>query len=107
MLPGFREFTTKFYWRCFDAAKELLRALALGIGLGDEDFFLRFHSGVNNQLRLLHYPPVEMEKLANHEIARESSASWFPLAASCHFIPIPVLFLQTRLLAVSKSDSLP
>ncbi|KAJ8105451.1 hypothetical protein ONZ43_g7423 [Nemania bipapillata] len=70
VLPGFREFTTRFYWRCFDAAKELLRALALGIGLDDEDFFLRFHSGVNNQLRLLHYPPVERERLARNEIAR-------------------------------------
>lgn len=71
MLPGFREFTTKFYWRCFGVAKELLRAIALGIGLDDEDFFLRFHSGVNNQLRLLHYPPVEAERLKNNEVARE------------------------------------
>ncbi|GAP89530.1 putative thymine dioxygenase [Rosellinia necatrix] len=70
VLPGFREFTTTFYWRCFDAAKELLRALALGVGLDDEDFFLRFHSGVNNQLRLLHYPPAETERLANNEISR-------------------------------------
>ncbi|KAI0479686.1 hypothetical protein F4859DRAFT_476952 [Xylaria cf. heliscus] len=70
VLPGFREFTTKFYWRCFDVAKELLRAIALGIGLDDEDFFLRFHSGVNNQLRLLHYPPVDVERLKNNEVAR-------------------------------------
>ncbi|TGJ84016.1 hypothetical protein E0Z10_g4743 [Xylaria hypoxylon] len=70
VLPGFREFTTTFYWRCFDVAKELLRALALGIGLDDEDFFSRFHSGLNNQLRLLHYPPVEVEKLAHNEVAR-------------------------------------
>ncbi|KAI1422960.1 hypothetical protein F5Y12DRAFT_786395 [Xylaria sp. FL1777] len=70
VLPGFREFTTMFYGRCFEVAKELLRALALGIGLDDEDFLLRFHSGVNNQLRLLHYPPVEVEKLANNEVAR-------------------------------------
>ncbi|RYC66158.1 hypothetical protein CHU98_g70 [Xylaria longipes] len=72
VLPGFREFTTKFYWRCFDVAKELLRAIALGIGLDDEDFFLRFHSGVNNQLRLLHYPPVEAERLKNNEVAHQS-----------------------------------
>ncbi|KAI0543690.1 hypothetical protein F4679DRAFT_577443 [Xylaria curta] len=70
VLPGFREFTTKFYWRCFDVAKELLRAISLGIGLDDEDFFLRFHSGLNNQLRLLHYPPVEAERLKNNEVAR-------------------------------------
>ena len=82
MLPGFREFTTAFYWRCFDVAKELLRALALGLGLDDEEFFLRFHSGVNNQLRLLHYPPVEAEKLAKGEVASE-------------FLPTIFLFLSS------------
>ncbi|KAI8629971.1 hypothetical protein F5Y19DRAFT_430449 [Xylariaceae sp. FL1651] len=70
VLPGFRAFTTRFYWRCFDVAKELLRALALGIGLDNEDFFLEFHSGVNNQLRLLHYPSIEAEKLASNAVAR-------------------------------------
>ncbi|KAI1372928.1 Clavaminate synthase-like protein [Hypoxylon crocopeplum] len=70
VLPGFREFMMQFYWKCFGAAKELLRALAIGVGLDDEDFFLRFHSGENNQLRLLHYPPVEAEKLSGNEVAR-------------------------------------
>ncbi|KAI0005240.1 thymine dioxygenase [Xylariaceae sp. FL0662B] len=70
VLPGFRSFMTEFYWKCFEAAKELLRALAIGIGLDDEDFFLRFHSGENNQLRLLHYPPVEVGKLSSSTIAR-------------------------------------
>ncbi|XDG04426.1 hypothetical protein ABKA04_004041 [Annulohypoxylon sp. FPYF3050] len=70
VLPGFREFMVPFYWKCFEAGKELLRALAIGIGLEDEDFFLRFHSGENNQLRLLHYPPVEAEKLSSNEVAR-------------------------------------
>ncbi|KAI4860837.1 Clavaminate synthase-like protein [Hypoxylon rubiginosum] len=70
VLPGFREFTVQFYWKCFEAAKELLRALAIGVGLEDEDFFLRFHSGENNQLRLLHYPPVEAEKLSSNTVAR-------------------------------------
>ncbi|KAI0521894.1 hypothetical protein F5B22DRAFT_508917 [Xylaria bambusicola] len=70
VLPGFREFTTAFYSRCFEVAKELLRALALGLGLDDEEFFVRFHSGLNNQLRLLHYPPVEVEKLAKGEVER-------------------------------------
>ncbi|KAI1098913.1 thymine dioxygenase [Jackrogersella minutella] len=70
VLPGFREFAMQFYWKCFEAAKQLLRALAIGVGLEDEDFFLRFHSGENNQLRLLHYPPVEAEKLSSNEVAR-------------------------------------
>lgn len=70
VLPGFRKFTTGFYWSCFDTAKELLRAMAVGIGLDDPDYLLRFHSGENNQLRLLHYPPVETEKLSSNAMAR-------------------------------------
>ncbi|KAI0386722.1 Clavaminate synthase-like protein [Hypomontagnella monticulosa] len=70
VLPGFRKFMMQFYWKCFEAAKELLRALAIGIGLDDDDFFLRFHTGENNQLRLLHYPPVEAEKLSSNLVAR-------------------------------------
>ncbi|OTB15143.1 hypothetical protein K445DRAFT_318529 [Daldinia sp. EC12] len=69
-LPGFREFTTQFYWSCYGVARELLRALAIGVGLEDEDFFLRFHSGINNQLRLLHYPPIEADKLSSNVVAR-------------------------------------
>lgn len=70
VLPGFRSFTTGFYWKCFGTAKELLKAIAIGIGLDDEEFLLRFHSGENNQLRLLHYPPVERDKLSSNAIAR-------------------------------------
>lgn len=73
VLPGFRAFTTAFYWTCFATARELLRAIAVGLGLGDdqdEDYLARFHSGENNQLRLLHYPPVETEKLSSNALAR-------------------------------------
>lgn len=70
VLPGFRNFMTGFYWSCFDPAKELLRAVAMGVGLDDPDYLLRYHSGENNQLRLLHYPPVETEKLSSNTLAR-------------------------------------
>lgn len=32
--------------------------MAIGLNLPDEEHFLPSHSGNNNQLRLLHYPPV-------------------------------------------------
>ncbi|GME57722.1 Isopenicillin N synthase [Neofusicoccum parvum] len=70
VLPGFRGFMTDFYWKCFGTAQDILRALALGIGLDNEDFLLKFHNGHNNQLRLLHYPPVEKEKLESNSMAR-------------------------------------
>lgn len=69
-LPGFRAFMTRFYWECFKVGGDILRALALGIGLEDEDYLLRKHSGHNNQLRLLHYPPVPAEELESQRMAR-------------------------------------
>lgn len=70
VLPGFRAFMTDFYWECFGTAKELLKAIAIGIGLDEEAYLLRFHSGENNQLRLLHYPPVDRDKLSSNALAR-------------------------------------
>lgn len=70
VLPGFRDFMTRFYWECFDAASHVLRALAVGVGLEDEDHLVKKHSGHNNQLRLLHYPPVSAEAIESMNMAR-------------------------------------
>lgn len=61
---------TKFYWECFEIAGNILRAIALGIGLEDEDHLLRLHSGHGNQLRLLHYPPIPAAALESESSAR-------------------------------------
>ncbi|KAL8691729.1 MAG: hypothetical protein Q9224_004107, partial [Gallowayella concinna] len=63
VLPGFRDFMTRFYWDSWENAKMILKAMAIGIGLDDEDYFLRYHSGHENQLRLLHYPSVPAAKI--------------------------------------------
>lgn len=59
-----------FYWECFKAASKILRAIALGIGLKDEDHLLKLHSGHYNQLRLLHYPPIPAAALEAEKVAR-------------------------------------
>ena len=69
-LPGFRDFTQMFYWECHKVALSVLRALALGIGLEDMDFFEQFHSGNNCQLRLLHYPPIPAADIVTKRVAR-------------------------------------
>ncbi len=62
---------TDFYWTCFrECATPLLRALALGIGLEDETHLLSKHSGHNNQLRLLHYPPIPAAAIESQKFAR-------------------------------------
>ncbi|CDK25859.1 unnamed protein product [Kuraishia capsulata CBS 1993] len=68
-IPGFREFCNGFF-ACEDhTAKQLLRAIALGLGL-DEEYLLNFHKTSDNQLRLLHYPPTETLALQTGEKER-------------------------------------
>lgn len=61
---------TNFYWECFKAGKEILNALAVGLDLEDEDYLVKRHSGHNNQLRLLHYPPIAAGDLEQERAAR-------------------------------------
>jgi len=61
---------TNFYWECLGTASEILKAIGTGLSLKDPEFFLKFHSGHNNQLRLLHYPPIPAVELENETSAR-------------------------------------
>jgi isopenicillin N synthase-like dioxygenase len=70
VLPGYRKFMTKFYWECSKTSREILKAIGTGLGLKDPDWLLKFHSGHNNQLRLLHYPPIPAKELENQTSAR-------------------------------------
>lgn len=69
-LPGFKQSTSQFYWKCNEVAQSILQALAIGIGLDDSSHLTRHHSGHNNQLRLLHYPPVAAADLESEKVAR-------------------------------------
>jgi isopenicillin N synthase-like dioxygenase len=51
-------------------AKEILKAMAVGIGLEDDEFFLKYHSGVNGQLRLLHYPSLPAAEVEGGTVTR-------------------------------------
>ncbi|KAF3903305.1 hypothetical protein AA313_de0206121 [Arthrobotrys entomopaga] len=70
LMPGFRGSMTGFYWTLAEFSKEILRALALGIGLEDENYLQKFYTGEHNQLRLLHYPEVEAKVLEQRKAVR-------------------------------------
>ena len=70
MLPGFREGMLEFYWACDEVAQVVLRTLALGVGLEDVALLTKHHSGLNNQLRLLHYPAIAAAELESGRAAR-------------------------------------
>lgn len=63
---------TKFYWELNKVARNILKALCLGLELTDDetDSIFSIHSGDNNQLRLLHYPPVAAEQIESRIIGR-------------------------------------
>jgi isopenicillin N synthase-like dioxygenase len=58
------------YDRLFLTAREILLAIGTGLELKDPAFLKDFHSGINNQLRLLHYPPVLAKEIEDGEKVR-------------------------------------
>lgn len=56
----FTEVMKEFFVTCKDLHVEVMRAIAMGMGLGDK-FFDEYTSGGDCNLRLLHYPPVKPE----------------------------------------------
>ncbi|KAJ6438449.1 oxoglutarate/iron-dependent oxygenase [Purpureocillium lavendulum] len=67
VLPGFRAFFALFFDTCYALELRLLRAIAVGMGL-DEAYFVDYHRARSNQIRLLHYPPVEEALLAEGKV---------------------------------------
>ena len=62
----------RFYWELHKIAHLILEAISLGLDLSTEEKanLLETHSGENNQLRLLHYPPVSAEMIEKQVLAR-------------------------------------
>ncbi|KAM0198769.1 hypothetical protein ACHAPA_001008 [Fusarium lateritium] len=59
-LVGFREDTLGFFEKCRQLHVEVMKAIAVGMGLDDE-FFDPFVDVGDNTLRLLHYPSVQSD----------------------------------------------
>ncbi|CAD6585151.1 MAG: hypothetical protein ASARMPRED_002026 [Alectoria sarmentosa] len=86
VLPGFRSFMMTFYWKLDKAAHRILEAVSLALGLteAEKGYLFELHSGHNNQLRLLHYPPIPTEKLRKQVVAR--------MPAHCDWSSFTMLF---------------
>jgi isopenicillin N synthase-like dioxygenase len=54
-----------------------LRALATGLGLDDEEFFLKYHDGHGNQIALRHYMPVAAAEIESGQKERLGTHSDF------------------------------
>ena len=69
-VPGFRATFERLYAAFEDTGAKILQAIALHLGL-ERDWFAPTVDKGNSVLRLLHYPPVEMEEGAIRAAAHE------------------------------------
>lgn len=72
ILPHYKEFALSLYDDLHNATLRILSALsqALQLSSADEEYLRSLHTGQNNQLRLLHYPEVDVDKLMTGALCR-------------------------------------
>ena len=63
----FKELMQLFFAECLERAFLLQRILAKALNL-DENFFVKFHSGQNISLRLLHYPACSSDEVSDSQL---------------------------------------
>ena len=63
----FKELMQHFFAECLERALFLQRILARALNL-DEGFFVKFHSGQNISLRLLHYPTCDSSEVQDSQL---------------------------------------
>lgn len=68
-LPGFQAFTQAFFWDAHALGMDILRAIALGLGLREE-YFVECHEDADNLLRLIRYPAIAREQMRSGKTAR-------------------------------------
>ncbi|KAJ6520987.1 hypothetical protein DFH09DRAFT_1098066 [Mycena vulgaris] len=75
ILPGFKETCLEFFWLCHAVQLDILRALAVGFGLPEENFF-KVHRSQRVSVMLRHLS-VPVEALHTDKIARIGEHSDF------------------------------
>ncbi|VUC29300.1 unnamed protein product [Clonostachys rosea] len=76
VIPGFRDFTTSFFWDAHELGMDILRCIAIGLGL-DENYFVSYHEDADNLFRLIRYPAVERAAIKAGTTARTTAHTDF------------------------------
>ncbi|KAL9081098.1 MAG: hypothetical protein Q9157_000303 [Trypethelium eluteriae] len=72
VLPGFRDFSMKLFWRLHHCSRSILETLMMSLDLTEEEchYLRKLHPGYSEQLRYAHYPSVSTESLDREELNR-------------------------------------
>ena len=94
VFPGFRACTTQLFWRLNDLSMAILEALIMSLDLNEQEStaIKKLHAGHNNQLRLLHYPPIPNEMLKQDGLTRLGEHADWRYVTTCL---LHQLFLRT------------
>ncbi|KAJ5989255.1 hypothetical protein N7481_004465 [Penicillium waksmanii] len=68
-LPGFRKFMEGFYESAFKVELEILAALAMALGISQDEMKM-LHGKGENEFRLLHYPAIPASELTDGTATR-------------------------------------
>lgn len=71
-FPGFKAWGLDLYWKLHETSMSILEALIMSLELTDEEAgeIKALHTGHDNQLRLLHYPPIGEARLQDRYASR-------------------------------------
>ncbi|KAJ4354347.1 uncharacterized protein N0V89_006082 [Didymosphaeria variabile] len=81
VLPGFRAFTTKFFWELHQLSDKILGALILSLEATEEEAkaVKALYTGHENDLRLAHYFPIEDAEKGRGRLGAHTDWSIFTL----------------------------
>ena len=68
-IPGFEDFTKAFYWDAYELSMNVLRSIAVGLGLEDE-YFVDYHKDADNLFRLANALLSFRAALREHRLTR-------------------------------------
>ncbi len=63
----FRDAMNQFYLDCVASATKVQQVFSMILGV-PQDFFVKYHSGENITLRLLHYPPIDEQSVESGQL---------------------------------------
>ena len=86
VMPGFRDFVTKMFWRLHETSNAVLEALMMSLSLTNDErnTIGALHTGYSDQLRLAHYPPVSTAELSREDLGRLPAHTDWRYAAHQH-----------------------
>ena len=99
VLPGFRPFATDLFWKLYKTSMAILDAFIMSIDLNQQEAesLRKLHSGHNNQVRFLHYPPIPTEAFANKDLSRFfAHTDWRFVCTSILFLPYTFTFFPLQ-----------